>query len=226
MKTVAVKPATKTLEVKPLTSDLAIIKRDPGLVEASAALPSLRKKIDALKVIDQASSEQMTDLVGECIRAGKKAEELRKRFVDPLNQHVKFINSMFKTVTGPLEEAENAGRAKLNTFLREEKRKADELAAKQAQAYERKVERTEARGGSAAEVAPPPEIEYQAGVQTETTAAATRMVPKFQLAGKLTEVDPEYLVLDEMKVRRVLKAGIREIRGLKIWEEPEASIYT
>jgi hypothetical protein len=232
MKTVATKPsgAKAAVEVPALTSDLAIIKRDPAVLAASSGTPPIRRKIDSLAVTDQKSSEAMTDLIAQCIRVFKTTEAIRKRFVDPLNEHVKFINSFFKKITGPAQEAEDAGRTKLNTYLREEKRRADERVRIDAEAYEHqfaKAEQKAAKTGNA--FVPPPEpgaVSYQAGVQTESAAAATRMVPKFKLAAKIDDVDPEYLMLDEAKIRRVVKAGIRQIKGLTIWEEPEAAIYT
>ena len=215
-----VSKTVKTIEVKPVVSDLAVIKKNPDFLASNTQITPLKLAIDKLVVKDQKTSEEMTDLVAQAKRVKNRAEEIRKTFVDPLNQHVKLINSLFKTVTEPASQAEEAGRRKLSVFMNEQFRQAQLKAEKETQKAQAQAVR---RGEDPDEIAEV-EVEYIAGAQTETASTGTRTVPKFKLAGKLADVDPAYLVLDEVKIRSVLKAGVREIKGLEIWEEKEVTI--
>jgi hypothetical protein len=75
------------------------------------------------------------DRVREWGERKKEAEKLRRELVDPLNQHVKKINGLFKTVTGPIDEAVGIVRGKMGAYVtkREDDRRKEEAAARSAE---------------------------------------------------------------------------------------------
>jgi len=58
--------------------------------------------------------------------------------------------------------------------------------------------------------------------QTATGSATENMVAKFKLVD-ISKVPENLVLLDEKAVRAQLKAGVRSIEGLEIWEEPEVA---
>jgi len=57
-------------------------------------------------------------------------------------------------------------------------------------------------------------------VATDLGSATEKMVPRFKLVD-IKSVPVNLLLLNEKAVNGLLKAGIRDIEGLEIWEEPE-----
>jgi len=75
-------------------------------------------------------------------------------------------------------------------------------------------------------IQPEPEPEYippepiVSRALTGTGSATEKMVPHFRLFD-IKQVPSNLVLLNEKAVNAMLKAGIREIEGLEIWEEPE-----
>jgi len=87
------------------------------------------------------------DLVRMIANSLKRMDEARKSLVKPLNDHVKFINSEFKTTAEPLTYATNSIRNKMGAWAAEQERlheielantlkKAEDEALKRAAQYE------------------------------------------------------------------------------------------
>ena len=59
-------------------------------------------------------------------------------------------------------------------------------------------------------------------VMTDQGSSDVKMVPKFLLTD-IAKVPTYLLALNEGAVKSLLKAGVRQIDGLDIWEEPDVS---
>ena len=75
-------------------------------------------------------------------------------------------------------------------------------------------------------IQPTPVVEQETTVRTDDGGAAhIRMVWVHEVVD-LSKVPRRYLELDERAVKADIKAGIREIEGLKIYEEPKSVFRT
>lgn len=84
----------------------------------------------------------------------KKTEEARKSLVDPLNKHVKWINTQFKPVTDKIKVIKGNLKDKMDAFVAEKTRIARELAEAERKAAEeealKRAEELEKQGDKAA----------------------------------------------------------------------------
>ncbi len=105
----------------------AIAERANNLIEAAGRA----------EITDQDTYEKGTDLIKLIGVAFNKAEDERKGWVKPLNDHVSRINGEFKKITVPLKTAKDAVTKLCTTYALEQQRIRDEEALKQAQEEER-----------------------------------------------------------------------------------------
>ena len=140
------------------------------------------------------------------IAAHKKAiEKRRKEITQPLNASLKSTNALFKEVVAPLVEADSILRDKILAFQRVQQAKADKEFARRE-----KIQAShEARGHETHEIA---EVEPDVGVSTVTKRWTYEVVSQ-------SKVPCKYLMIDSAKIRQAIRDGVREIAGLRIYQE-------
>jgi hypothetical protein len=100
------------------------------------AAGELSAQVERGEVTNAETAGQMTDLVKIAKSQYKRAEDARKTLVKPLNDHVKWINSQFKSTTNELNQIETTGKRKIGAWQREEEKRqraVAEAARKQAE---------------------------------------------------------------------------------------------
>ena len=220
--------------------DLAIATSDPREYEQTKQLGVLiSSAVAAAKgatVEDQQGVEWATAVLGEH-RA--LVEDLRVRFVKPLNDHVKVINAFFRQLDGPLAEADQGlRRGVLDYHARvEEKRRSleaertrlvAEAAAKEAAALralqQGSPETTGALGAANAAHdrvdAAPGAPEPLRTVKTVMGSSTVRRVWTFEVLD-LSAVPREFLLINKKVVDEAIAAGVREVAGLHIFQRDD-----
>ncbi len=216
----------------------------PELTDVRQRAQLVRREAEALAVDSEASQAQAVTLLTKIASAQKDAEAKRAALVKPLNDHVKGINDLFRQVMAPVVEADRLLRQKLLAYRNDQARKAKEaadLAARQkavadqirleAEAAKRRgderqtavllnaaVDQYDAAKQIRAAAAPPP-----ATAKTDVGAVTVRKRWTFEVVN-LADVPRDYLRLDEQKVTAVIRAGVREIPGLRVFEVEEAAV--
>ena len=169
-----------------------------------------------------------TNLLGAIATAKKTLEEQRKFLVAPLNNHVKSINNRFKEYSLPLERADKILRGKVMAYRQEQERKRreeEERLRKLAEKEQAKLAKKAAKKGLPE---PPPIIipHIEAPVRTVQADFGTASVKKvwtYEIVNE-NEIPREYLVVNEKKIAAVVKAGIREIPGVRIFETEQLAV--
>lgn len=158
-------------------------------------------------VVTQSTHAEAIDFTANISTALKELEKKRKELVKPLNDRVKGINKFFRELQVPFDQANEIMRQKLTEYRKEEEKRRKEL--------EKELE---------SEMGIPIAVPKQHTTQRGQEGQA--IVKKHWTYGvdDLSKVPREYLTLDEKKVKDAIKQGIRNIKGLRIYEEERLTI--
>jgi hypothetical protein len=153
-------------------------------------------------------------------------EVLRKSYVGPLNDRVKFINATFRTLTDPLDEANDVTRRKIATYRADVERQRKE--AEEINRLRMEAARREAALSGTGEISESVDlVEVRAApaahVRTSTGTLGTMMVRKWEIVD-IGLVPRDYLIVDAARIGKVVRAGIPAIPGIKIWSEETLSV--
>ncbi len=166
------------------------------------------------QVLETAQSIQVTmdthkqaiDLLGLIAEAKKRLETKRRAAVDPLNQKVKEINSFFRELEYPFEEADRIVRQKLIRFRAEEEQRRRE--------EEKKLQETNMFA-----VVP----KLAATQRAEMGQAIAHKVWEFEIEDE-AQIPREYLSVDTKKIREAINRGVRHIPGVRIYQTERITV--
>jgi hypothetical protein len=193
---------------------------DAEVKEVAVRARTIADEARALEVVDEASNGLALTMIAECRKATSRIDDLRRKFVDPLNAHVKNINSFFKDQVAPADEANRIltkkasdYRMKVAEAARKEQERLRLLAEKRQQAA---AEKAEAKGLEAPPVMPivPTVAAPAKTVQTDTGAKVT-----FVERWSFEVTDPDAVARnlccpDEKKIGQMVRA--------KVWKPEDA----
>lgn len=205
------------------------------------AIAAMQAEADSIVITDEASAEKAVEIASRAKKAGKNLEAARKAFVADPNSYVKEVNGITKYYAEKLAVVEKGIGAKHAVYQRAveaERRRLEEEAHKEAERLRRAAEE-EAR--KAAEEAKAKGEEPPAPVQVEITAPAVpktdnvvrsqagtahvRQEWKFAIEDA-SAVPREYLTVDERAIREAVKNGVREIPGMRVYQETKTIFRT
>lgn len=185
----------------------------------------LQQRAESRIIHDDSDVESATNDLSLVVKLKKAIEEKRKDYVNPLNEHLKNINSMFKAFAEPLNQADAITRKKVLDYrteqerVRQEQERINRLREEAAKAEKKlKGETTELIG--LIMVAPAPRAQYQA----EGGTLGKAKVWKFEVVD-FSLLPNEYKEPDMAKIRKVVIAGIA-IPGVKAWQEESLRVTT
>lgn len=202
---------------------IEIKERDVEVESVVRSLDELKQEVNSLVIDDEAGYARASEILAQIARLKKRLEERRQFFVKPLNDQVKRINNLFKSLQEPLDRMDKKLRDAISDYRRQmeqKKREEEEFLRKKREILARLAEK---KGET---VAPPPPVETMpipAAVRTENGLVTTRKVWTFRVIDE-SLIPREYLVLDESRVRKAIAAGVREIPGLEIYQHEEVVV--
>lgn len=206
----------------------ALLKADADVNQLTGEASSLEVRANELIILTDADAAEATNILGFIATAKKKLEEKRTFFVKPINDQVKNINNLFKQYNLPLDNADSTLRRKVLAYRQEQTRKKREEDERLRQLAEKEQRRLEKKAEKKGLPAPPPII-IQASesapktIQASMGSATTRTTWDFQIVDE-SLIPREYMVVDEKKIRAVVKAGIRNIPGVNIYQAETLSV--
>ena len=162
--------------------------------------------------------------------AKKKLEELRNQYVRPLNEEVKVINELFRTVSIPLNEADKITREKILAFNQEQERKRAEqerinkLRMEAAQA-EAELSGTGEITEDVSLVEVQPEIPKQ--VYGDLGKAGIRKTWNYRIID-FSLVPDSYKVVNDQAIKGAIRGskGTINIPGIEAYQEESLSLTT
>ena len=211
-----------TLEIPP----------SPKLVKLAGDADYFRTEAAAL-VVTTDTLPQASDLLGLIKAALGEIDEQRVWLTKPLNEHVKGINAKAKEIAEPIQAADLMVRGKVTAFHTAERKRFEEERRRQEQAELARLAAEAARidaetpDDEPVEAPPPPApIALNAPPKTVRSSMATtsmRDVWKWEIADE-SKIPREYLMIDEKKVNAMVRAGIRQIEGVRIFKTQELAV--
>jgi hypothetical protein len=212
------------------TNDVVEQKIDAELVVAvKVNRIELLQQMD-FTIICQADSDTANILLTKATTGLKTIEEIRNFFVRPLNNQVKAINEKFKLLTQPLADKKQQLSDSLLAWRKEEQLKLAEAEAEQRRIYEEKQAKarteeerrrkiSEAKGGDGIVKTPVEQPIYVPPVNTLAQDTTTvRKQWTFEIEDEI-KVPREYLALDTVKIGQAVRAGVRDIAGVRIFQK-------
>ncbi len=176
-----------------------------------------------LIVADDQGVETASLILKDISDTKKSIEDRRTFFVKPLNDQVKKINDLFKSIAAPLLVADERLRFKIKDYraeqaaiLAKEQERLNKLAAKQQVKADIKAE--------------------EHGVEP-VTVVAKQVAPQASMIGNMVSkkvwkfkvidaaiVPRDYLIVDETLIRKAVQSGLRDIQGVEIYQEEAIAI--
>lgn len=181
-----------------------------------------------IKVETEADEQNAIKAITSFSAEWKRGEDVRKFFVDPLNAQVKAINAKFKPMLDVLKDAENMLRRKLVDRQARLQAEADAAKAK----VMKQVEKGKISVEKAVEkIEDVPEVQRTVRTDEATVTYAEKPKAVMEDGAELREDDPiwigklvaaeqiEFLIVDTVKVRKVVLAGGKVAGTKKIVEK-------
>ena len=187
----------------------------------------LQTTVTVLKVHDDGSLGKAAALVKQIRERVAYTEQQRKHFVGPANETVRRINAKAKAITAPLLELKRAIEQKMVLYQIERRREQKRIEREREDKILAAAVKVEEEG--APEVADalveqaakePPRSQV---VHAPRATVSVRKIWTFQVQD-ISKVPAEYLSLDTGKVRNAIRAGKREIPGLRIFQSEQSLV--
>lgn len=199
---------------------------------------------DVPKTTKEAAS--LTELLARAKVAHEELESMRKERVRPLIAEKASIDTLFKTVTDPLDSLITAGKRAYNAWTAAERARVEREEAERRRAMEaaalkeqealaraeaaktdaaRKKALADAEKASQAQAAALVQAPAPAarGIRTDTGTVSSREVWKFEIV-KPELVPRQYLEVSDGLIRTAVRSGVRQIPGVNIFPEDQAQI--
>lgn len=179
------------------------------------------KDYSDINILNMPDAEKVSGFVSGIHALIKDREAQRLEFTKPLNQSLRAINATFKKLNEPLVELKKELNAKLTAWQlseRERVRKEQERIAKE-EARRNKIQEAHKKKGH--EVSAPIVLAQPADAVTNVGSTFLRKTWTWSI-DDIYRVPDTYLILDTVAVNKAVRAGIRKIDGIDIYQIEEA----
>lgn len=204
----------------------------------------IEERAKAIVVNDAVSYDNTVLFLKEIAQKKKDFKAQRDKYVKPMKDSIKAIDEKLQEPIKTLEKIDCIVRQTLNNYLAEvnrreqerlalEKKKAEEEALRKME----ELEQTKSQAGEYDEVtqkAIERTIDHeqnkiveattkQEKINLSTNGASVSMVWDFEIIDK-AQIPLEFLKVDETAIRNAIRAGERNINGVKIFQKPQLSL--
>lgn len=178
-------------------------------------------------VNSQAAAKAATGITKNAKALFNKLEDERKAFTEPVRAFTASVNNVYKSFTDRLTQIEadlKQGLVSYQNQMELERRKAAKAAQEEAAKLQAKLDAEAKEAGvEAPQVVAPVVVPHPTTVRSEQGTAYQVSSWEFEVE-ELDKVPREYLALDVARVRQAVKAGLRKIPGLRIFEKKEMRV--
>lgn len=204
----------------------------------------IEERAKAIVVNDAVSYDNTVLFLKEIAQKKKDFKAQRDKYVKPMKDSIKAIDEKLQEPIKTLEKMEAIVRETLNNYLAEvnrreqerlalEKKKAEEEALRkmeeleqaklQSGEYDEVTQKAIARTVGHEQNKIVEATTKQEKINLSTSGASVSMVWDFEIIDK-AQIPLEFLKVDETAIRNAIRAGEREISGVKIFQKPQLSL--
>lgn len=204
----------------------------------------IEERAKAIVVNDAVSYDNTVLFLKEIAQKKKDFKAQRDKYVKPMKDSIKAIDEKLQEPIKTLEKMEAIVRETLNNYLVEvnrreqerlalEKKKAEEEALRkmeelehaklQSGEYDEVTQKAIARTVDHEQNKIVEATTKQEKINLSTSGASVSMVWDFEIIDK-AQIPLEFLKVDETAIRNAIRAGEREISGVKIFQKPQLSL--
>ncbi len=193
--------------------------------------PEVKRFVEAAKkheIQDKKSQVLAIEMAGKAKLLSKAIEAKRKEIINEPYRFVQTVNKFCKVFKDQLADAERALKAKINRHLAKveaQRREQEKKAREEARKLQEKLEKEAARKGIEAPTVPDPVIPEKKVYRTESASVHLRENWTWELEDFPTVPDA-YKALDEKKINKAVRAGIRSIPGIRIFKKQDTVLRT
>ena len=188
-------------------------------------LEKMQDRAEALKVVDDESAAEATDLGVQCAAIERAVEEARKYFKAPALAFSKNIDAFANAYKDKAQAAKRSLSGKLGAYQRKKEEEARELLRRQQEEARKLQAQAEAEAKALGTDAPQVVVPASAPVPTQirTTQGKAVMQKRWVCTVENPDLVPrEYCEVSQTLLNKAMAAGIREIPGCKIEHTAES----
>jgi hypothetical protein len=227
-------PEPETFHQNPTPPDTSLVPFDPQPVAAhvhqrfAQEVFLIQAEVDNMGIItEQTAADRATEIGAVCKRKLKELKAIKEETERPHRDYLRQLGNIFKQFQDPLEHFPRVLGQKLADFRRfQENERRRKIAAQEAEARrlreaeEKKAQEAAEKGAPYEPVAPAPVVVEEPPKVTRTAegSSSQRKDWTFEITDP-EKVPNEYRVIDEKMIRKAVKAGIREIPGVRIYQD-------
>ena len=211
-------PSASMVQLNPL--DLAVAKAK--LFQHEAKINTMLEEAKKFKVVDEKTNQEAVEKGIQSNKLLKAIEKIKLNLTQDARDYTSTVNNFAKVFSPKLNEIVRVYKSEIGAYSdrvemerREAERKAQEAAKKlqdeiNKEAKEKKIEPVQ--------FATPVLTTKAQPTRTAAGSSSTRKDWKWEVTD-IAEVPREYLMIDAVKINKAVKAGLRNVKGLKIFEK-------
>ena len=212
----------------------AVETPEQKIVEIKKDIIVIEKQSQKVAVVNsEADVQEATEFLGQLKGRFDRVEQLRLFFVEDPTKHIAKVNKMFREQKEPLDVMLRKVKRAVGDYRMEEDRKAQAEEDRLQKLRDAKNKRREEKGKEP-DLTPTPIVEKpKATVETESGKSTAKKVWKFEVEDvqKLPlDIRKAILILANEKgivdtiVRGQVRNGVREMEGVKIFEDYDVNV--
>ena len=211
----------------PLDRNQVVLK----LEEARLQVDSIVSAIKTLEVTNEETNQEMSSYVLIATKLIKSVTVRVDSLTEPARDFIAFTKNFGNGFKAPLIAQVSAGKRKIGDFMAAielERRKEEAKLKREYEARQKQLDEDAKAARVKPVTLPPPPVvkkENKSAVQTTEGKTTTSMKWVFEVENDAV-VPREFCSPDPKKIREAVKAGKRNIKGVKIYEEAQVRIYT
>jgi len=188
----------------------------------------LADQIKAVQVVDNAAAAKITELLTLAATKQREVEQHRRSITDPLKKRAKEIEDAVRPLVEALGALITAGKSKVISWQRAERERVEaerrERERQEAEAISQaRAQAAETGGPVAVANVPPPVAEAPRGVKTDYGSAQVKALWRFEVEDA-SKVPPEFMEPNLKAIGAAVRAGVRSIPGVRIYEDATVAV--
>lgn len=199
------------------------------LMSFRAGVNAMQREATEITVSDPATEGRCSEMIAQVKSLKKDIEAQQEILIAEPQKFVRSVQQFTLPFRGGLDAIEAQLKRKLGDYgyrKEMERRKAEAAAQAAAAAAQKKIDREAKKAGIEPVQLPTPVIPQEtAPVRTESGTTSYVPVWDFEVED-ISKVPPKYLVVNDSAVKAAIRAGVREVPGLKISERMQIRTKT